>query len=370
MEVLFMPVPRQGNPYQHQLASGLSRHGVRVRMARGYMQPFPFLQASIRRPRPSVFHLHWTQPYLYWPRTGRMSRLLGWRLLIQVRLLRRLGIRIVWTVHNMAAHERDDIGPELSVSRRLAGLCDALIVHCEAARQLVIETLAIPVERQASVVVVPHGNYINAYPQTSSRDEARRGFGFSDADRVLLLFGALRAYKGTTDLLDAFAAVDRPDVRLLIAGKPFTPELAEEIGRLAARDPRVVTHLQFVPDEDIQHYLGAADAAVAPFRDVLTSGTVVLAMSLGLAVIAPRLGCLPDTVDQAGGILYDPGAPDALPAAVRQALSADLRAMGAHNRARVEPLTWAYVADQTLRRAYVGRDDGARAPDRPAAGHL
>ncbi|CAN5568013.1 glycosyltransferase [soil metagenome] len=350
-----MPVPRQGNPYQHQLASGLSRHGVRVRMARGYMQPFPFLQAVMRRPRPSVFHLHWTQPYLYWPRTGRMSRLLGWRLLVQVRLLRRLGIRIVWTVHNMAAHERDDIGAELGVSRRLAGLCDALIVHCEAARQLVIETLAIPVERQPSVVVVPHGNYIEAYPQTTSRQAARASFGFSDEQRVLLLMGSLRAYKGTTDLLDAFAAIDGPDVRLLIAGKPFTTELSEEIGRLVAADPRVTARLEFVPTDEIERYLLAADAAVAPFRDVLTSGTVVLAMSFGLAVVAPRLGCLPETVDDAGGVLYDAQAEHGLATAVRQTLASDLRAMGAHNRARMEPLDWAFVAEQTLALAYGGR---------------
>ena len=104
MRVLFMPVPRQGNPYQHELARGLAAHGVEVVMARGYRQPLPFLWAWLRN-RPAVFHLHWTQPYLYWPGRRAPSRLLAWRLVWQLRLLRRLGVRIVWTVHNIATHE-------------------------------------------------------------------------------------------------------------------------------------------------------------------------------------------------------------------------------------------------------------------------
>lgn len=352
MHVLFMPVPRQGNPYQHELARGLAAHGVEVRMARGYRHVFPFLQAVLRRHRPDVFHLHWTQPYLYLPGRRRPSRVLAWRLVFQLRVLRRLGVRIVWTVHNIAAHETTDAEPELRISRRIAALSDALIVHCEAARKLAIDALAIPTDRQGRVVVVPHGHYIDAYPTTITRAEARASFGLDDGERVFLLLGALRGYKGANELIAEFKKLPDPNARLLIAGKPFTPELEADLAAQTGDDPRIVARLEFIPDADIPRLLLASDCAVLPFRDVLTSGSLILAMSFGLAAIAPRLGCLPETVAEDGALLYDADVVDGLANALQQALTADLAAMGAANRRRIEGISWESVAEATLRLAY------------------
>jgi beta-1,4-mannosyltransferase len=359
MRVLFMPVPRQGNPYQHELARGLAAHGIEVRMARGYWHVFPFLQAALRRHRPDVFHLHWTQPYVYWPGRRRPSRVLAWRLLFQLRVLRRLGVRIVWTVHNIAAHETADAEPELHISRRIAALSDALIVHCEAARKLVIDALSIPTDRQARVVVVPHGHYIDAYPTTMTRAVARASFGFGEAEQVSLLLGALRGYKGASELIAEFKKLPHANARLLIAGKPFTPELAADLTAQIAGDPRIIARLEFIPDADIPRFLLAADCAVLPFRDVLTSGSLILAMSFSLAAIAPRLGCLPETVADDGALLYDADDPNGLTKALQRAMTADLAAMGAANRARFEGISWESVAETTLRLAYgVGEAPG------------
>lgn len=355
-----MPVPRAGNPYQSQLARGLAAHGVRVRTGRGYRQPLPFVQAVLNGPRPAVFHLHWTQPYLYWPRSGRISRVLAWRLVLQLRLLRRLGLRIAWTVHNIGAHERRDDDLERRVSRRIAALCDVLIVHCEAARERVADELALPVERRDRVIVVPHGHYRDAYPGQVSRAEARRRLGLRDRERVLLLFGAMRAYKGAIELLDAFSRIDDPNARLVVAGAPFTDRLRRQIAAAAARDARVIARLQFVPDQDVPTLLRAADVAVVPFRDVLTSGSVVLAMSFGLAVVAPRLGCLPETIAEDGGLLYDPALPGSLEDALREALAADVEGMGQRNLERISAFPWQLVAEQTIQLAYSA--DGLRRP--------
>lgn len=346
-----MPVPRQGNPYQHELSRGLAANGVEVRMARGYVHPLPFLWAWLRH-RPDVFHLHWTQPYLYWPGRSSPSRILAWRLTFQLRVLRRLGVRLVWTVHNIAAHERADTEPELRISRRIAALSDTLIVHCEAARALAIEALAIPAGRRDRVVVVPHGHYIDAYQTTISRAEARAGFSFGESERVFLLLGSLRGYKGASELIAEFKKLPDANARLLIAGKPFTPQLLADLKAQTEGDPRIVGRLEFIPDADIPRFLLASDCAVLPFRDVLTSGSLILAMSFGLTAIAPRLGCLPETVAGDGAFLYDAGDPDGLPAALKSALTADLGAMGAANRARIEGFSWESVAQMTMDLAY------------------
>jgi len=55
--------------------------------------------------------------------------------------------------------------------------------------------------------------------------------------------------------------------------------------------------------------LGDADAVVLPFRDILTSGSAILALSHGRPVIAPALGCLPGTLPSDATFLYDADAP-------------------------------------------------------------
>ena len=50
----------------------------------------------------------------------------------------------------------------------------------------------------------------------------------------------------------------------------------------------------YVPHDDVPLYFAAADVVVLPFRKVTTSGSALLALSLGRPVVAPRLGALRD----------------------------------------------------------------------------
>ena len=138
-----------------------------------------------------------------------------------------------------------------------------------------------------------------------------------------------------------------PGLRLIVAGRPRRPEAAAPIAAAAAADPRVSLRLDFVPDDQLQVLLNASDAVVLPFRDILTSGSMILAMSFGRAIVAPSMGCLPDTLPPGGGILYDPDDPGALEQALRTALDSDLVAMGARNLERARELDWGPIAAAT-----------------------
>ena len=110
----------------------------------------------------------------------------------------------------------------------------------------------------------------------------------------------MRPYKGVTELLSAFAALPDADARLVIAGKALDDAYAARVTALAAADDRVRLDLGFVPDDELQVYLRAADVVATPFLEIFTSGSVLLAMSFGKAVIAPRRGCVAETVDERG----------------------------------------------------------------------
>jgi beta-1,4-mannosyltransferase len=345
MRVLMLP--RQSNPYQTLLADALRAQGIRVTLGEGpsHHPVAPLILAWVRAGMPRVIHLHWVHRYLKAIRGRR--RWAARRTLWELRILRRLGVRIVWTLHNIGDHDRHRDKLEMLFHRLLVDQCDSVICHCEATRELAIEAYGLSGEVLPRLQVVPHGNYAGWYPDTIGRDEARAGLGLAASDRVFLFLGQVRRYKGVEDLLRTFGRIEAPDARLIIAGRPDRAQTGARIAQEAAGDGRVTVALGEVPDDRMQVYLRAADVTVLPYRDVLTSGSAILAMTFGQPVVAPAIGCLPESLGSEGTILYDPSAPDGLEVALRHALTADLTALGERAAAHAATLSWGPIATRT-----------------------
>ena len=105
MRVLFLPDYSAANAYQRELAAGLRDLGVDVRAdPTRSRRVAPVLEALRGSGRPDVIHVHWTEPYI--ARGPRVSRLKARRTLLELRLARRAGMRIVWTAHDLFRHDR------------------------------------------------------------------------------------------------------------------------------------------------------------------------------------------------------------------------------------------------------------------------
>ena len=333
------------NPYQGALMENLEAQGHKTIKGGG---GGTFFGTALRTWKPDIMHFHWLHPYLAGEGTGgKIKRALT--LLAQLNVLRARGARLVWTAHNIQAHESANPALERALTRLFIGRCDAVIAHCEAAKAEIVKTLGV---RPDKVWVVPHGNYIGAYPNEVSREQARAEFGYAPDELVFGFVGQIRPYKGVLELIDAFEQLQSATgqkVRLLIAGKPLDEAAGEAIAARIGSNAAVRFDAGFVPDERLQFYLGACDVVTFPYRDVLTSGAVLLAMSYERACLAPRLGCIAEALGETGGFLYDPGAPDALLEAMQLAIEkrAELPAMGAANLARARKWSWQYVAQRT-----------------------
>lgn len=361
MKVLFLPDYSAANAYQRALASGLAQLGVEVSAdptrARRLL---PVLEALRRHGRPDVIHVHWTEPYIAGG-SSRVSRVKARRTLLELRLARRAGCRLVWTAHDLFRHDRREDPAELAFMRSLFELCDAVIVHCHAAAAALLQTLGVGPAGRHKIAVIPHGHYRGAYPDTVTGEQARERLGLPAEARVIAFVGWVRSYKGVWELYEAFSRLESPQARLVIAGQAVDGAYAARLTAAAKGDERIDLRLGFVPDDDLQLYLRAADVVAAPFLEIFTSGSVLLAMSFGRAVIAPRRGCVTDVLDEAGGILYDADDPQGLEGALRVAMTADLESMGQHNAASLEPFDWSRVAEATrdVYGAALGRPDPA-----------
>jgi len=96
-------------------------------------------------------------------------------------------------------------------------------------------------------------------------------------------------------------------------------------------DRRIKMVLEYIPNDQIQVYMNVADVIVLPFQDILTSGSALLAMGFAKAIIAPRLGCMTEILNDKGAILYNPNVENGMYQALDKAYQLDLESMGRDN---------------------------------------
>jgi beta-1,4-mannosyltransferase len=299
------PVPEHERAsYLSLLGTSLSELGAKV--------------VSVPSPKPSwalgarehvdVLHLHWLEFVSPSQRTGRLRHaitlLRNARLCVALLVLRVRGVGVVWTVHNLMPHEPIHPTLERLLARAVLGLANRTIVHSDYAARRVAETLG----TTRPLTVVPHGNYIGAFPEDHrSRRCLRKELGLPVDAFVYLAFGQVRPYKRLTAVIDAFCSLPDPSLRLLIAGRPMDERATKTVRGEASRDPRVILMLHHIPDAQVPVLHRAADAAVIGYQEVFSSGAMLLALSYGLPVIAPCRG-ISSSMSRPGGLeTFEPG---------------------------------------------------------------
>ncbi|MDA8019273.1 MAG: glycosyltransferase family 4 protein [Thermoanaerobaculia bacterium] len=303
--------------------------------------------------RPDVVHLHCTNSIL-------LFHLLLLRL---VGFLRRTAV--VATAHVVTPHETPNPGlVQRFVLRLIHRLPHLVIAHSEFDRQRLVDEFDVHIER---TVTIPHGEYgfferdpVGAEPLDPA--EARRSLGLESGSEVALFFGYLREYKGLDVLLEAWRSVRelRPRARLVIAGDPVQlpagrrRDLEDEARRLGA-----VCRFEYVPFSEVRRYFAVADVLVMPYRRISQSGVLFLALSLGVPVVATRVGGLPEILDDGdSALLVPPEVPEALAEAILRVLGDDALQdrLSAGGRRVAAEHSWATIAERTestFRRFYI-----------------
>jgi len=149
------------------------------------------------------------------------------------------------------------------------------------------------------------------------------------------------------------------DARCLVTGAPADATLRTDIERAAVGDPRVRLDLRHLKRAELATAHRAADLVALPYREILNSGSALLALSLDRPVLVPRRGALAelaDTVGEAWVRCYDG---DLTPAVLAEAL-AWAREAPRSARAPLDAFAWSGIA-RAHQQAYA-ETIGARAP--------
>jgi len=254
---------------------------------------------------------------------------------------------IVFTVHNVLQHEKASLYDILS--RILFSLCDHFIVHSGLnKRQLVRHFNILP----EMVTQIPHGPLDFHVRGDTDRDQVRKEMGFEPRDRVILLFGAIRPYKGIDTALKAFSKVLQkiPEARLLIAGKLWEDwEPYERLVQDLEIGDKIKTCLRYIASDEVCNFFEVSDLVILPYHHFDSqSGVGATAISFRKPMIVTMVGGLPELVmDQ--DCVVPPMDPDALSLTVVRCLRdpAMLARMATGAEKIDEKIAWPAIARKT-----------------------
>ena len=220
-----------------------------VRHSLTWFNPFGWIAEALFL-RTDVFHVqHWSLPLVP----------INFIMLLLMKLRRK---KTIVTVHNVLPHEKSSFF--VLGSRLLCTLADEVLVHSEKNRQQLIESYHLTGKKihKISMGATTHS------VELIEKKKARAELNISVDDKVVLLIGHLRKYKGIDLLIKAFRMVTEKEekVRLVIAGTPWI-EWGPYENLIEEMDIReyVDVHLGYVPANEICYYYCAADIVVLPY---------------------------------------------------------------------------------------------------------
>lgn len=248
--------------------------------------------------------------------------------------LRRDGLGIVITMHEVTRDTESLRAVGWALYRSVARRADQIIVHTEPARRALDRRLG---GRRAPIKVIAHLR-AELPPVGIDADELRRRLCLRD-ERVVLAFGFIDVDKGLGDLVDAVgrlsAAGKLDGVRVVVAGA-----VRRRFGTFRIFELRDILHLRqlkravagrgltqhvlfvgFVPGEDVRAWFELAAVAVLPYRRSEQSGVASLASAAGTPLLTTNVGEL-------GGLSTLDPVPPRDPAALAAALEQCLRTSG------------------------------------------
>ena len=273
-----------GNPYQDILYSSMVSQGFAVRGGKSYPAAIDQLDVSV--PFPKVLHLHWLNVVLNKAETEVecKKRVADFARLLDQQIAR--GVRMVWTMHNVLPHESRFTDQEIALRNVVVERAEMVHIMSPDSLALSAPYFSVPEEK---VVRVEHPGYSGFYPMWQDREAARTQLGISPYERMFLVLGAIKPYKGLLELAQQFDQISREHPRkfsLVIAGQPSEDPETRALLDLAMIHPSIHVLPERLSTERVGLLYTAADAAVIPYRASLNSGALVLALSMGKPVIA------------------------------------------------------------------------------------
>lgn len=205
------------------------------------------------------------------------------------------GAKIIFTVHDVTQHKGEESFLADSLRKIIIKQSHRIIILSEALREKIIYQGV----KSDKIFVVPHANF-SYYAEGFKLEEKTY-----DNNRIIF-FGRINPYKGLDILLEAMKIVvkERSNLKLSIVGNGDISIYKNDLIEL---EKNIESHVRWIKDEEVEGFFRESDFAVVPYIEASQSGVIPLAYSLGLPVIASKIGGIPEQVIEGEtGYLVEP----------------------------------------------------------------
>jgi len=267
---------------RQKLVFGYSTKKRAWQKALSYSMSMLRILLDVMRERPDVVHVQWL-------RLWHLDYTFGC-------LLHRMGIRLVFTAHNVLPHNPK---PQDAVRyRRYYQLADAIIVHSERTKQEMVTELQVEADK---IWVIFHGILGDGVVSAEAMkrcEELEAKLGIQVGDIVFSCLGIQDTYKGI-DLVvkvwgETAALRENPRLHLLLVGRNKNVDFSslEGCGNVFVLD-------EMISDVDFDAYLLLSSVTLLPYKKISQSGVLFTALSRGVPVLVSDVGGLTEPLQYA-----------------------------------------------------------------------
>lgn len=305
INIIFKPSYAKYNKYINNFVDTLKNNGVNIINGK-FENEKTFLLNSIKEifmGKTKIIHLNWPLNLIsinsYMKSIRNFSVYLLWFIIIKL-----LGAKIVWTLHNKISHSQKNQLLTKLFRKIMFIFSDKIVIHNKTESFNFVET--INSKYKSKLVYIPHGNYIDNY--TNTKKNLKKSYNIKKNDFVFLSLGLIREYKNIDVLIKAFNSLELNErIKLLIVGKAENEFVEKKLKKLSKNNSNIIFDFKFILDEDIVKYLNTADCVITPYdiNSSLNSGIIYLALSYEKPIISSLMGTVKDFLDKKYIFYYD-----------------------------------------------------------------
>ncbi len=252
---------------------------------------------------------------------GTIVRETAYFIISLVTVAKKLGIKILYTFHDVEPFEEYAGGKELLETLYL--LADRGTVGGDIELQKLVDNYNFPKDK---LLIAKHGVYSIFDFNKYDRESARVHLGLPLDKKIILNFGIFRPYKGFDNTIEAMPKIleAEQDAYLNISTGIRVFKNTDKLDSLVSTlklENNVSLKYDFVPSEEIEPIFKACDIVVLPYKQVSQSGILNLALYFKKPVVVSNLFVEAPQIDGKLGLVVEPDKTDQISEAVIKLLS-------------------------------------------------
>jgi len=218
---------------------------------------------------PNIIHFHWPEHICdRHNSSGREDEILE-KLRVAFQAFHKAGVKIVWPMHNLAAHLKLYPAYEKRVYEFYAEIADGIIHHSNWGKAKALQTF----KYKGKHILIPHGYFHNDDCCTLNKSEARKQLEIPFSSNVFFTLGGIIPYKKIEALIDAILLRNNKNDLVIIGGRG-EEEYVKDLKKQTEGSSQFRFITEFMSTESLALHARAADAFLFSHgEDNLTTGS-------------------------------------------------------------------------------------------------